>query len=249
MARDEDTNDSATAGVPGGFEHVLRHVSDEILSGRYRSGDRLPAERTLAAAMGVSRGAVREAFKVLQAQGIVVAGSGPGHGTRIATTQGAAFGRMLRMHLALHSTSYDDLTETRIILERAASSRAAVVVSGGRHDPEVLGRARQLVDEMAEDLESHDFNELDTAFHVAVAELGDNNLVRDLTIAIRESVAATIRSAEEKLPDWPALRARLMRDHEEILAAIESGDGAEAARVAETHIRSAHDALLPLAEA
>jgi DNA-binding FadR family transcriptional regulator len=46
---------------------VLR---DEILSGQYRAGERLPSERDLSERFSVSRGAVREALKQLQQLGI-----------------------------------------------------------------------------------------------------------------------------------------------------------------------------------
>lgn len=229
----------------GGFETALGHISEAILNGVYRAGSRLPAERAFAVQLGVSRGAVREAFKVLQAQGIITSGVGPGQGTRIAAQQGSAFGRMLRLHLALHSTTYDDLTETRILLERGAAASAARVVASGKADPEVLQRVRDLTSEMERNRDAEPFNALDTAFHVGIAELGENLLVRDLTVAIRESVASTIRQAEAMVPDWEAFRAELVEEHRMILAAIEAGDPSRASQATEDHIRSAHSVLLP----
>jgi GntR family transcriptional repressor for pyruvate dehydrogenase complex len=51
-------------------ETVATVLRDEILSGQYRSGERLPSERDLCERFGVSRGAVREALKQLQQLGI-----------------------------------------------------------------------------------------------------------------------------------------------------------------------------------
>ncbi len=227
-------------GGSRGFDTALTCISDRILNGRYVSGTRLPAERALAAELGVSRGAVREAIKVLQAQGIVTASVGAGHGTRISTTQGSAFGRMLRLHLALNSTSYDDLTDTRVVLERAAAEAAA------RH-PDAVGLAemRRLAGGMQGATDIAGFNDLDTAFHLAIAAMADNSLIRDLTIAIREAVAGRILEAEHRLDDWPGMRRRLLREHDEILGALEGGDGPGAADLCEHHIRRAHRVLLP----
>ena len=55
----------------GGFESVLEYLTGEILGGRVPPGSRLPNERELATQLGASRSAVREALKVLQAQGVV----------------------------------------------------------------------------------------------------------------------------------------------------------------------------------
>lgn len=231
-----------TAGS-GGFYTALNFISEEILAGRYVSGSRLPAERALAAELGVSRGAVREAIKVLQAQGIISAAVGAGHGTRITTTQGPAFGRMLRLHLALRSTSFDDLTQTRVVLERAAAEAAAT-----HPDETALETLAGLTAEMAGVDDTARFNELDTAFHVAIASMADNGLIRDMTIAIREAVAGLILNAEERLSDWAALRRRLIEEHEAIWRALAARDGPAAADLCEAHIRSTHQALRPGSE-
>lgn len=89
------------------------------------------------------------------------------------------------------------------------------------------------------------FNELDTAFHVAIAGLGANRLIRDMTIAIREAVATPILNAEERLGDWETLRRRLVAEHGLIQRAIADHDGPGAADLCEAHIRGAHRVLLP----
>jgi GntR family transcriptional repressor for pyruvate dehydrogenase complex len=49
---------------------IASQLRDEILSGRYRAGDRLPSERELAERFAANRGAVREALKQLEQLGI-----------------------------------------------------------------------------------------------------------------------------------------------------------------------------------
>lgn len=51
-------------------------ISDEILAGRFRVGDRLPAEREFAETFGVSRNVVREAIARLRFEGAEVAEAG-----------------------------------------------------------------------------------------------------------------------------------------------------------------------------
>src|SRR5512135_147297 len=83
------------------YELVLDRVEEQIASGRLRAGDRLPAERELAAALGVSRVAVREAMRVLQAMGVITqgTGSGPDAGTTLTAAPGEALTRLIRMHV------------------------------------------------------------------------------------------------------------------------------------------------------
>ncbi len=52
-------------------EEITGILREEILRGQYRAGERLPAERDLAARFEANRGAVREAIKKLEQLGIV----------------------------------------------------------------------------------------------------------------------------------------------------------------------------------
>lgn len=224
--------------VHRGFETVMTYLTDGILERTFAAGDRLPTERQLATDLNVSRGAVREAIKVLQAQGIITSAVGPAHGTRISTTPSAALGRMLRLHLALGSTDFGELTETRVVLERAAVAAAAQ-----RATVQGVEDARALAEQMASVVSSETFNRLDTAFHVAIAEMGANRLISDVTVAIRQAVAPMIRDAESSLRDWEGLRRRLVREHLEIVDAVAAGDDEKAADLTERHIRAAHKAF------
>lgn len=228
-----------TSGL-GGFEAVLDYLTTEILEGRVGPGDRLSNERELASELGASRSAVREALKVLQAQGVVTSHTGPGGGTRVVANQGPALGRMLKLHVALDAISFSEVTETRVMLERAAAVAAA------EHcDDRALAELGSILAAMEATVDADAFNTLDTAFHVAIARIGANRLARDVTIAIREAVAKPILAAEEKVQDWEQLRTRLNAEHAAILAALRQRDGAETAERCEAHIRNAHRALLP----
>ena len=224
----------------GGFQKALQHLTDEILAGRVEPGSRLPSERELAEEIGVGRGAVREAIKVLQAQGLVTSQVGPTGGTRIASSQGSSFGRMLQLHLALQQISHDELTETRVLLERAATEAAATTAGD-----DVLADLDRACDAMEDATSPEEFNDLDTAFHVDIAQAARNRLVRDLTIALRHAVAGHILRAERDLTDWDALRQRLVTEHRAILAALADRNGPRAAELAEQHVRGAHSVLLP----
>jgi len=52
-------------------QEIADTLRDEVLRHRYRSGDRFPSERDLAARFDASRGAVREALSQLEQLGLI----------------------------------------------------------------------------------------------------------------------------------------------------------------------------------
>ena len=217
---------------------VLAHIEKQLLAGELHNGDQLPPERDLAATLGVSRSAVREALRVLQAQGLVASQPGPGRGTRLSDSQGEALGRLFRLHLALASTSISDLTETRIALERATAALAAHNAKPAR-----LRAIERRLQAMEDTFDLDAFNELDTEFHVEIARAADNRFIGNLTAAIRQALRAPIRAASLALDDWQELRSDLVAQHRQVFETIRSGDAERAASVMEAHIRTAYAVL------
>jgi GntR family transcriptional repressor for pyruvate dehydrogenase complex len=218
------------------YELVLQRIEDQIVAGNLRVGDRLPAERDLATQLGVSRSSVREAVRILQAQGVVTSsvGTGPQSGTVVAAMPAEAMTRMLRLHLALSSFELAELIDARVTLERSSARLAARLAT-----PEDLARMRGLLEQMDDPSLPRDlFDALDVSFHVAVARAGHNRLVSDVTGALRSSLSGLVRESFGSIDDWHAVRGSLVRDHYAIFEAVRSGDADTAATTVESHIRN-----------
>lgn len=220
------------------YEIVLKHIEAGILDHSLQPGVQLPTERDLAGQLGVGRSAVREAMRVLQTQGLITSSTGPGRGTRIAPAQGDALARIFRLHLTLAESGISDLTETRVALERASTSVAA-----GRASAKAAARLQSLVDQMANAGDIDTFNDLDTQFHVRIARAGQNQLIADLTVAIRQTVREPIHDASLAMSDWQDFRLDLIAEHQGIRDAIAAADPLTAANLMETHIRRAYARL------
>ena len=103
-----------------GFEEIYDQIRGEIAAGRLKPGDRLPAERELAAQFGVSRQAVREALRGLQASGLVNSRVGVGGGSFIQQGDPRTISRALEDLAVLGTISKPDLLEARILLTEDA---------------------------------------------------------------------------------------------------------------------------------
>ncbi|MDH2412757.1 FCD domain-containing protein [Nocardioides sp. CER19] len=228
------------------YQHVVDQVEEQILAGALKVGDRLPGERELSARLQVSRAAVREAMRTLEAQGVVRAGvgSGPDAGTVVSAMPSEALTRLLRVHVALANFPVGDVIEARITLERSSAALAAANATRAAMSAIAAPLAAMEALEGGVDEDRRSYNDLDTTFHIAIAEAGGNRLVADMTIAIREAMRQPILASLERLgDDWPAVRRRLSEEHRGVYEAIAAGDGAAAADLVEAHIRSAHARL------
>ena len=66
-------------------EEVARRVAQAIRAGHFRTGDRLPSERSLAEQLAVSRPTVREALRLLGDAKIITVRPGAGGGAFVAS--------------------------------------------------------------------------------------------------------------------------------------------------------------------
>ena len=210
---------------------VLHWIEDQLSGGQLAVGGRLPAERSLAEQLGVSRTSVREAIRILEAMGVVRAGvgSGPDAGTVVISDPTAALGSALRLHVATQHLPVADIVETRVLLESWAAARAKPGA------PE-LELAAMLLDDMDADRGVDDFLALDVRFHLALADAAGNAVVSAMMGSLREAIQGYAEKLTANLPDWDATAARLRTEHRDILAAIMNDDGGRAAKLVAAHI-------------
>jgi DNA-binding GntR family transcriptional regulator len=135
---------SATAAVAGAA-HAYEQVRGAIVEGRYSPGDRL-VEARIAAELGLSRTPVREALRLLQAEGLVVSERNRGAMVRplSPTEVDDLYGLRIRLESYAVELATERATETeRGELVEAADGFGAVVSSGGINEVEGARRLHE----------------------------------------------------------------------------------------------------------
>ncbi|HEY7048548.1 MAG TPA: FCD domain-containing protein [Jatrophihabitantaceae bacterium] len=212
-------------------DRVLRHVEDELASGRLRVGDRLPGERALGTQLGISRASVREGIRVLEAMGVIrtAVGSGPDAGAVVVADTAAGITSALRLHLASNTLPVVDVVRTRLLLEGWAVREAS-----RRRDDPTLDAAQALLDEMDGADAVDEFLRLDGEFHVTLSRAAGNTVVAAIMTSLRGAIHGYVLAAAPH--DWAPTARRLRRQHRNVLAAVRAGDGDRAAQLVERHI-------------
>jgi GntR family transcriptional repressor for pyruvate dehydrogenase complex len=81
-----------TTGPASRAEGIAETLREQILSGKYGPGERLPSERELAMRIGANRSSVREALKKLEQLGMIAIR--PGGGARVVPMEEAGLGAL-----------------------------------------------------------------------------------------------------------------------------------------------------------
>lgn len=213
------------------YEQVADQLRSLIVSGRLPQGGRLPTETQLAHELGVSRATVREALRLLAAQGLVRTAKGQAGGSYVTLPTVDHISESLSSNITLLADARDltleELIEVRELLEVPAARLAARRRREG--DAERL-RATIPPDKPALDTQSEFVNNRD--FHATLIECCDNRL---LQIAAQPVFSALQTSLSRSgLPR--VFHRSIHAHHRRIVDAVEAGDEDDAAREMHEHL-------------
>lgn len=220
-------------GSSGLADITASQIARQIESGQYQPGQQLPPERDLAEQLGVSRTAVREAFRALQALGLVEAHVGRGRFvTDHAQDKRSHF--LAGQLFDLHANDLTDLSDVRQLLESTAVMRIP------QSDcPAVASVLSAITDQATDALERGDlqtFAVLDSEFHAAPLAFCPNRALRALANGVMVAMGRNVR---EVLSDRSRVEASLA-EHRRIISAFEAGDIELAALLTGHHQTSSH---------
>lgn len=187
-----------------------------ILNGEFKPGDMLN-ETDLAEQLGISRGPIREAFRVLNTEGLVK--TVPYHGTRVRT-----FTRQ----------DIEELYSMRVMMETFAVQR----IIENNKQVEVAGLLRERYEQMVIAAQAGDFqklNEVDRGLHDALIEQSDHHLMISLWQIIAMRMQQIMAINNRRFSDMN----EIADNHLQIIEKIEAGETEAASELLRDHIVSA----------
>lgn len=226
---------------PSRTHDAVERLLDAIIEGRVTAGEQLPPEGQLAVEFGISRLTMREAVRLLQAQGVIVQVPGSRHliapvsewtGMDAVVRHARSAGQRRQSSL--------ELLEVRMMIETGAAELAAERRSDEHLSAleDSLARMRQHHDEAAVGA----FVQADLEFHDVIIRAADNRILvaalRPLTSMLAETRGETSAVAE--------IRAHAIEQHQAVLDAIRSGVPIAARDAMASHMRQTRDDLVAL---
>ncbi|GAA2721002.1 FadR/GntR family transcriptional regulator [Actinocorallia aurantiaca] len=201
------------------FEQVVGQLREQITSGRWPVGSRIPIEPELAEQLGVARGTVREAVRALAHNGLLDIRQGSG--TYVSATSELA-GVMRRRFAGI---GHADIRELRMTLEASAAALAAARRTEA--DLALLQEALDQRDRAWDEGDTERFVQTDAAFHHAVVAASHNAALTGLYADLGEVLRDELRDHFTE-----GLYSARKVDHDGLVEAIRAGDVAAATREA-----------------
>ncbi len=216
-----------TPTEPSAVGGAAAAIREQVADGRLVPGQRL-VEPELAAALGVSRASLREAFRALEAEGLVA----------IEPFKGASVRRLDREQIL-------ESFEIRELLEGLAARRAAPAFASSGPWQQRLLQLRATMVEAADARAMNHYARLNRDFHQLVLEAAQSRQLNALEPHLNPPVL--LRTVHQRLMETAAID-RSMKEHLVVMDALIRGDAAGAERAMRAHLRSSRKqfAALPL---
>jgi len=177
---------------------ILNMITDSILSGKLKPGDKLPTEMELAQTLGVGRNSVREAIKMLSSLGVIEIKRGAG--TFIARSISSLMLNPLILSLAFEQGTSRELVELRLLLEVGAAELA--IEKASDKEIERLEEANNKLKEASEKNinDPKVLRDLDLNVHYTLFEITRNALVEKIAKAVYRLFFASIEKTVKVNP-------------------------------------------------
>jgi DNA-binding FadR family transcriptional regulator len=229
---------SALVRVPKMAELVAHRLRRQIVSGELLGGAALPPEAALMAQFGVSRPTLREAFRVLEAEGLITVRRGAHGGARVRIPSADAASRYAGLVLEHRGATLTDVYDARNIIEPPCAALLA-----RRRTRAHLDELRAQVELTRERLDDPGVAvELLNDFHALLVRLSGNQTLTVLSGMLRQIIDRSTVRHVHALGGSPLNAAALQagfREHEKVVALITAGDANGADAVWRRHLSAA----------
>jgi GntR family transcriptional regulator, transcriptional repressor for pyruvate dehydrogenase complex len=215
-----------------------QQIADElrrlIVSGQLVEGDSLGREPELVERFGVSRPSLREALRILEAEGLIAVVRGVLGGVVVRAPDVRITARTAALVLQARNVSLADVHEARSLLEPVAVR----VVASSKARRAAVAELRQLIEEEVRVILDPDaFGPASARFHERLVALAGNQTLSIVAEMLNEIVAKAVTAVSKSAADASvATRRRGIRSQERLLSLIEAGKAAEAEAHWRTHM-------------
>lgn len=208
-------------------DQIAEYLETRILRNELKVGEKLPGEIELAEKFGASRNVLREALAALKDRGLIAVKNGSG--IFVAQPNSVALSKVVNRLVRIGDVAPNEIYEIRLALEVDACGLAAK-----RATDDDIACLKSIIKQMEDAYTDDDqWSNYDYEFHQKIAYMTYNKLYPIILEPLSECVG-NIRSIAP-----PPMEARMsgIKNHRDIVAAIEAHDQKAARKAMVTHLK------------
>ncbi len=222
---------------------VADAIKDWVVEQRLSAGDRLPGETEMIERFGMSKGTIREAMRILEAQGLIETRTGPGGGSFVKEPSAERARALLGNYFYFKTLTIADIYALRRALEPDLAASLA-----GRLDAEALEGLREIVDSYARPAasmeEERDQHVASLAFHARLAAHAENPLLGFMIGFMAQILSDLTVDRRLYTPPNPELWERGRGYQMRLLEALRDGDAETARATMRAHMETAQTLMM-----
>lgn len=207
---------------------ISDYLTDGIMAGEIKPGDKLPSDRELAEKFAVGRSTIREALRVISLIGLIEIL--PSQGTFVASDSSDFFLTPLSWTFLLGKKNVYDMINVRNMLEIGAARQASDLAT-----EKDLADFASVINKMKDAHKRYDFQAflaLDMEFHLSIARCSQSQIIYDLLHISRKLLTLISKSGMSTIKDINAI----YEEHMAVYEAIADRDGDRAAKSMQFHL-------------
>jgi DNA-binding FadR family transcriptional regulator len=223
---------------------IASRLRKMIARGELEEGDWLPTEPELITQFGVSRPTLREAFRLLEGDGLIQIRRGPPGGARVTLPGPEGAAPIFGLILTLSGTTLQDVQEARLIIEPPAVNQLAQHAT-----PADVGLLRAELENVKSAVEDPDtFARAGAQFHLLLVQLSGNHTLAAVVGMLSEitsrHVALGYRETRRPADEVAKEIQRVIRAYGKLISLVEDRKGPEAEAFWRRHMNAAMKLLL-----
>lgn len=221
---------------------VADEIKQWVVERDLKKGDKLPNESAMIEQFGVSKGTVREALRILEAQGLIVTKTGPGGGSIVGEVSAERARSLLANYFYFQDLSITDIYQMRRALEPELAASLAGQLSQSQID-ELQDLAERYPEPANSAEEEKDQHIASLAFHARLSDFAGNRLL-GFVIGFMARILTDL-TVYRRLYDPPNVELwRKGRQHQfQLVDALHRGDPDKAREIMASHMQVAEELM------
>ena len=221
---------------------VADQIKQWVVERDLKDGDKLPNEGEMIKLFGVSKGTVREALRILEAQGLIITKTGPGGGSIVGEVSTERASSLLANYFYFQDLSLTDIYQMRKALEpELVASLAGNLTDEQLSELEALAEMHPKPAETAEQEKEHHISSL--KFHARLSEFAGNKLL-GFVIGFMSRILTDL-TVYRRLYDKPNFELwKKGREHQiQLVKALRAGEATIAQNIMKSHMQIAEELM------